>query len=61
MFPEETHEKILKRIDALEADAFRLYRKAASIRLDLQSQWHVLPTGEPWSLEKQRKAEDEVK
>lgn len=44
MFPEETHVKIVKRIDEIEADMYRLYRKLERLRLDLQAQWRVLPS-----------------
>lgn len=49
MFPEETHVKIVKRIDQLEADAYRLYRQMERLRLELQEQWKVLPDGSRWS------------
>lgn len=49
MFPEKTHIKIVRRIDEVEADLFRLYRKLERLRLDLQQQWKVLPSGERWS------------
>jgi hypothetical protein len=49
MFPEETHVKIVKRIDEMEAEAYGLYRRLERLRLDLQAQWKVLPSGERWS------------
>lgn len=49
MFPEETHVKILKRIDAIEAEMFGIYRKLERLRLDLQQQWRALPSGARWS------------
>jgi hypothetical protein len=49
MFPEETHVKIVKRLDAMEAEVYSLYRKLERLRLDLQSQWRVLPSGQRWS------------
>lgn len=52
MFPEETHVKIVKKLDALEADAYRVYRSMESLRIELQEQWHVLPSGERWTPEK---------
>lgn len=57
MFPEETHVKIVKRIDEMESDVFSLYRRLARLRLDLQAQWHVLPSDERWSKDKQEKEE----
>jgi hypothetical protein len=57
MFPEETHVKIVKRIDDMEAEMFQLYRRLMRLRLDLQAQWRVLPSGARWSHEKQEEAE----
>lgn len=57
MFPEETHVKIVKRIDAIEADMFRIYRALERLRLDLQASWRVLPSDEKWSPEAQQKSE----
>lgn len=57
MFPDETHQEIVKRIDALESSAFTLYRQLESLRLELQRQWKVLPSGERWSEQRQRRAE----
>ncbi len=62
MFPEETHQKIVKHVDDLEAELFCLYRKVARLRLGLQRQWQVLPSGPmKWSKEAQEKAESEVR
>ena len=49
MFPEETHQKIVKQIDDIEADIHRCYRSLERLRLDLQRQWRVLPSGERWT------------
>jgi hypothetical protein len=57
MFPEETHQKIVKQIDEIEADMYGLYRKLERLRLGLQRQWHVLPSGDRWSQGAQEKAE----
>lgn len=57
MFPEETHQKIVKQIDEIEADMYGLYRKLERLRLELQRQWHVLPSGARWSQGAQEKAE----
>jgi hypothetical protein len=57
MFPEETHEKIVKQVDEVEADLFRLYRKLMRLRLGLQRQWRVLPNGERWT-ERSHQASD---
>lgn len=53
MFPEETHQKIVQQIDEVECELFRLYRKLQRLRLGVQRQWHVLPSGEQWTKEKQ--------
>ena len=53
MFPEETHVKIVKRLDEIECELFGLYRKLESLRLGLQDQWKVLPSGERWTKERQ--------
>jgi hypothetical protein len=52
MFPEETHVKILQRIDAIEAEMFGIYRRLERLRLDLQAKWRVLPSGARWSEER---------
>ena len=57
MFPEETHQKIVKQIDDVEADLFRLYRRLARLRMDLQRDWRVLPSGDRWTREAQDKCE----
>lgn len=49
MFPEETHVKILRRLDAIEAELFGLYRRLEGLRLDLQREWRALPNGARWS------------
>jgi hypothetical protein len=49
MFPDERHIKIVQRIDAMEAEMFRLYRRMERLRLDLQREWKVLPSGGRWS------------
>jgi len=49
MFPEETHIKIVQRINDLEAKLFGIYRGLESLRLDLQNYWHVLPSGSRWT------------
>lgn len=61
MFPEETHRKIVRQIDAIEADMFGLYRKLASLRLQLQRDWRVLPSDQRWSAQAQDKAESDVR
>ena len=57
MFPEEDHQKIVARIDVLEADLYRVYRALERLRLDLQRQWRVLPTSGRWSETEQSKTE----
>lgn len=57
MFPEETHQKIVQRLDRLEAEIFRTYKSIERVRLDLQRQWRVLPSGERWTEERQQEAE----
>lgn len=57
MFPNERHQQIVKRIDDIEADIFRLYNRLAQLRLELQREWKVLPGGNRWSEEEQQKAE----
>jgi Txe/YoeB family toxin of Txe-Axe toxin-antitoxin module len=52
MFPEETHQKIVKRIDEIEVEMFEIYRRLERLRLDLQEQWRVLPSGARWTQEK---------
>ena len=49
MFPEESHQKIVRRLDQMEAEVYGLYRKLENLRLDLQKQWKVLPNGERWT------------
>ena len=49
MFPEETHQKIVKQMDDIEAELFGLYRKLERLRLSLQERWRVLPSGEKWT------------
>ena len=61
MFPEETHVEIVRQIDEAEAKAFTLYRSIARLRLSLQRQWHVLPTGERWTGAKQDEQEASVR
>lgn len=51
MFPEETHIKIVKQLDEIEADLFGCYRRLERLRLTLQDQWRVLPTGLCWTPE----------
>jgi len=55
MFPEETHQRIIKDIDNIEGQMFALYRSLNRLRLNLQSQWRVLPSGEKWNQERQEK------
>jgi hypothetical protein len=55
MFPEETHVKIVKRIDDLEAELYRVYRSLERLRLDLQAQWKVLPSGGRFSEDEHEK------
>jgi hypothetical protein len=57
MFPDERHQVIIRRIDALEADAYRTYRAIERLRLELQREWHVLPSGERWSSQGQAQSE----
>jgi hypothetical protein len=57
MFPEETHVKIVKQLDDIESEVFRLYRKTERLRLELQRKWRVLPSGQRWSEEAQQKSE----
>ena len=57
MFPEETHVKILKEIDAIELEMFRLYERLARLRLDLQRQWNSLPSGHRWTEKAQQESE----
>jgi len=59
MFPEQTHVKILRRIDDLEADAYRTYRALARLRLELQTQWRALPSGQTWTQAAQDKSDYE--
>ena len=61
MFPEETHIEILKHIDDAESNMYRLYREVARLRLRLQEQWRVLPTGAHWTIERQREDEKAVR
>jgi len=49
MFPYEHYVEIVRRIDTLEADFYRLYRALERLRLDLQREWKVLPSGARWS------------
>lgn len=51
MFPDEHHLKIVRRVDEIEADIFQLYRRIERLRLDLQREWRVLPSGGRWSKE----------
>lgn len=60
MFPDEHHEKIIRRIDAMEAEMFGLYRKMERLRLDLQREWRVLPSGERWTEARHDKSEHSV-
>ncbi len=57
MFPDETHLKVIRRIDELEAEVYSMYRKIARFRLGLQRQWRVLPSGERWTEQAQAAAE----
>lgn len=43
---------IVKRIDEIEAEMCGLYRSLERLRLDLQAQWRVLPSGERWTHDK---------
>ena len=52
MFPDETHQRIVKRLDELETTLHQTYRAIERLRLDLQTLWRVLPNGERWSAEK---------
>lgn len=52
MFPEDTNEAIVKKLDQMEAESYRIYRAMQRLRLHLQERWKVLPTGERWSQEK---------
>jgi hypothetical protein len=53
MFPEETHVKIVRQMDEIECELFRLYRKLERLRLGLQEQWAVMPDGSRWTKAKQ--------
>lgn len=57
MFPEERHVKIIRRIDEIEAELYGLYRRLARLRLDLQREWRVLPSGQRWSEQGQDETE----
>ena len=57
MFPEETHRAIVKQFDAIETDLFRLYRRLARMRLELQRQWRVLPNDERWTPQLQEQSD----
>ena len=61
MSPEETHIKILKQIDDAEFDMYRLYCKVTRLRLSLQAQWRVLPSGARWTIERQIEDEKAVR
>jgi hypothetical protein len=61
MFPQQRHQQIVKRIDEIEADMFGLYRKLARLRLDLQSEWRVLPSDKRWSEPAQKQDEANVR
>lgn len=52
MFPEETHVKILARIDRLEANAYQVYASLERLRLELQQQWRAMPDGQKWTPER---------
>ena len=57
MFPEETHVKILKEIDSIEAEMHTLYGRLARLRLGLQRQWRALPSGERWNEQRQSESD----
>lgn len=61
MFPDEHHVQIVKRIDDMEADLFRIYRRLERLRLDLQREWRVLPSGQRWSESTQDASEHSAK
>ena len=61
MFPDEHHQAIVKRLDEVEMEAFALYRTVARLRLQLQNQWRVLPSNEPWTSARQEQAEEAVR
>lgn len=47
------HQGIVAEIDSIEADLYGLYRRLESLRLQLQREWRVLPSGAPWNEAKQ--------
>jgi hypothetical protein len=49
MFPDERYVKIVRRIDQLESQLYGTYRALERLRLDLQREWKVLPSGERWN------------
>jgi len=49
MFPEETHQQIVERIDQIESEVYAIYRKLERFRISLQEKWRVLPSGEKWT------------
>lgn len=52
MFPQENQERIVKELDEIEADLYRIYRKIERFRGRLQEQWKVLPSGDKWTPER---------
>lgn len=51
MFLDEHHIKLVQHLDATEAELYRIYRQIERLRLDLQREWRVLPSGGRWSEE----------
>ncbi len=56
-FPVERHQQIVARIDQIECDLYGLYRALERLRLDLQREWRVLPSGERWNEARQDASE----
>ena len=50
-------QKIVRQIDDIESEVFTLYHRLARLRLDLQREWRVFPSGEPWTQQKQDEAD----
>lgn len=53
----DVHRRLVQRIDDLEARSYRLYQAIADLRLELQQQWRVLPSGDVWTPEQQQASE----
>jgi hypothetical protein len=46
---ERSKQSIVKQIDDMEAELYGLYQRLMRLRLDLQAQWRVLPSGNRWT------------